>query len=102
MVQETLTITERHADAPHIKVTIHHEGQSVVMKIIDNGDGFETNRYIRNRDPRAGIGLRNMRERMEFHGGGMTVKSEPDDGTTITAYIPVSRDNDLPVTAITG
>jgi two-component system NarL family sensor kinase len=43
-----------------------------------------------------------MRERMEFHGGGMTVKSEPDDGTTITAYIPVSRDNDLPVTVISG
>ncbi|AJD53682.1 two-component system, NarL family, sensor kinase [Thalassospira xiamenensis M-5 = DSM 17429] len=102
VLQETLTNIERHADATHIKVTIRREGQSVVMKIIDNGVGFETNRYIRNRDPRAGIGLRNMRERMEFHGGGMTVKSEPDDGTTITAYIPVSRDNDLPVTVISG
>ena len=85
-----------------INISINREGQSVVMRITDNGVGFETNRYIRNRDPRAGIGLRNMRERMEFHGGGLTVRSEPDDGTKITAFIPASSDNALPDRAIRG
>jgi two-component system NarL family sensor kinase len=88
VLQETLTNIERHADATHVNVRIRRDGATVVMTIADNGIGFETNRYIRNRDPRAGIGLRNMRERMEFHGGGLSVTSEPDDGTTITAYIP--------------
>jgi two-component system NarL family sensor kinase len=72
------------------------------MRISDNGVGFETNRYIRNRDPRAGIGLRNMRERMEFHGGGLSVHSEPDDGTKITAFIPATNQNGLPDRAISG
>ena len=88
VLQETLTNIERHADATHVNVRIRRDGATVVMTIADNGIGFETNRYIRNRDPRAGIGLRNMRERMEFHGGGLSVTSELDDGTTITAYIP--------------
>jgi len=102
VLQETLTNIERHADATVINISINREGQSVVMRITDNGVGFETNRYIRNRDPRAGIGLRNMRERMEFHGGGLAVRSEPDDGTKITAFIPASSDNALPDRAIRG
>jgi two-component system NarL family sensor kinase len=71
-------------------VRIRRNGSTVVMTVADNGIGFETKSYIRNRDPRAGIGLRNMRERMEFHGGGLSVTSERDDGTTITAYVPVT------------
>lgn len=102
VLQETLTNIERHADATVIKILIKREGQSVMMRISDNGVGFETNRYIRNRDPRAGIGLRNMRERMEFHGGGLSVRSEPDDGTTITAFIPAGAQNELPDDAIRG
>ena len=102
VLQETLTNIERHADATVVKITIKREGQSIVMRISDNGVGFETNRYIRNRDPRAGIGLRNMRERMEFHGGGLSVRSEPDDGTKITAFIPATSQNALPDDAISG
>jgi two-component system NarL family sensor kinase len=102
VLQETLTNIERHAYATVIKISIKREGTSVVMRITDNGVGFETNRYIRNRDPRAGIGLRNMRERMEFHGGGLSVRSEPDDGTKITAFIPATSQNDLPDGRISG
>ncbi|WP_085579320.1 cache domain-containing protein [Thalassospira mesophila] len=90
VLQESLTNIERHADATHVSVRIRRDGASVVMTVADNGVGFETKSYIRNRDPRAGIGLRNMRERMEFHGGGLSVTSERDDGTTITAYVPVT------------
>jgi two-component system NarL family sensor kinase len=102
VLQETLTNIERHADATVVKISIKREGSSIIMRIADNGVGFETNRYIRNRDPRAGIGLRNMRERMEFHGGGLSVRSEPDDGTKITAFIPASGQNALPEDAISG
>jgi two-component system NarL family sensor kinase len=102
VLQETLTNIERHADATVVKISIKREGQSIVMRIADNGVGFETNRYIRNRDPRAGIGLRNMRERMEFHGGGLAVKSEPDDGTKITAFIPANSEKALPEDTISG
>jgi two-component system NarL family sensor kinase len=90
VLQESLTNIERHADATHVSVRIRRNGSTVVMTVADNGIGFETKSYIRNRDPRAGIGLRNMRERMEFHGGGLSVTSERDDGTTITAYVPVT------------
>ena len=102
VLQETLTNIVRHADATVVTILIKREGPSIVMRIDDNGVGFETNRYIRNRDPRAGIGLRNMRERMEFHGGGLSVRSEPDDGTRITAFIPANAHNDLPDTSISS
>ncbi|MFH1803739.1 MAG: cache domain-containing protein [Pseudomonadota bacterium] len=100
VLQETLTNIERHADATHVMIQIARTGGDVVMTIADNGIGFETNRFIRNRDPRAGIGLRNMRERMEFHGGGLTVNSEPNDGTTITARIPADPEIRRPNTRV--
>jgi two-component system NarL family sensor kinase len=38
-------------------------------------------------DPRRGIGLRNMRERMESIGGRLSVQSS-EGGTTIVAEVP--------------
>jgi signal transduction histidine kinase len=55
------------------------------MDIIDDGIGFETDRQAFN-----GIGLANMRDRMELVGGKITIKSAPMQGTRIRALVPTN------------
>ncbi|HXZ08974.1 MAG TPA: histidine kinase, partial [Paraburkholderia sp.] len=40
-------------------------------------------------DPRAGIGLRNMRERLETLGGTLSLASQPGH-TVVTAWVPLA------------
>jgi signal transduction histidine kinase len=59
-----------------------------VMKISDNGKGFETDR------PHSGLGLRNMRERGQLLGGDVEVASTPGKGTQVRVKVkvpPISR-----------
>ena len=55
------------------------------LEIGDDGIGFDVDAM--QLDPRRGIGLRNMRERMESIGGRLRVTSG-EGGTTIVAEVP--------------
>ena len=56
--------------------------------IEDNGIGFDPEKPVAT-DGRSHIGIQNVRGRIEkLCGGTMTIKSEPDNGTTIIIHIP--------------
>jgi two-component system NarL family sensor kinase len=61
-------------------------GDLLQLIIKDDGIGFESNMAVENR----GIGLRNMRERVEFIGGEFELFSEVGHGTEVTVLIKVS------------
>jgi PAS domain S-box-containing protein len=91
IVQEALTNVEKHAHAREVRLRIAFQGDFIVLKIQDNGRGFDSKRGKAGKGKWRGIGLTNMCERAEFLGGTCTVESAPKQGTTITVRVPWGR-----------
>ncbi|MEU3026565.1 GAF domain-containing sensor histidine kinase [Streptomyces incarnatus] len=85
VAQEALHNALRHADAERVDVSVARRGQGAVLRVSDDGAGF---------DPaavgRAGrhLGLVSMRDRASGVGGTLTVESAPGKGTTIEMEVP--------------
>lgn len=83
VVQEALTNIERHADASRLSLRGYWNKEYFRLELSDNGCGFD--------DPRAtdGIGISNMRERIELLGGRFLIDSQRGNGTYIQADLPM-------------
>ena len=86
IAQEALTNIERHSSASHISVSLKGTRRGGIMEIGDNGQGFKKSRP----GITAGLGLRNMEERIEQLGGQFKIKSN-SNGTKISAQIPLTH-----------
>ncbi|MGW7072976.1 GAF domain-containing sensor histidine kinase [Streptomyces sp. NPDC054855] len=85
VAQEALHNALRHSGAERVCVTLVRRGAGAVLRVMDDGSGFDP-RVIR----RAGrhLGLVSMRDRAGGVGGRLTVESEPGKGTTIEMEVP--------------
>jgi two-component system NarL family sensor kinase len=81
-VQEALTNAVRHSGAGIVTVCVAAEGDSLLVRVTDDGTGA-----VAPRD--SGVGLASMRERAEEIGGSFSLSPEPDAGTTVTARLPL-------------
>lgn len=91
--QESLSNTAKHAKAKRVAVRLWRQDQRVFLRVKDDGMGFEeapTNRRI-------GHGLANMKARAEGVGGGLEVISIRRQGTTLTAWMPYIRSDEINV-----
>ncbi|WP_213300870.1 cache domain-containing protein [Paraburkholderia sacchari] len=86
IAQEALTNIVKHADARRAALTLDVAPNGVTLTIADNGRGFDVAHALA--DPRAGMGLRNMRERLEPLGGRLSVSSKPGH-TVVDAWVPI-------------
>jgi two-component system sensor histidine kinase UhpB len=77
VVQEALSNARRHADARHVRVVVGTECGEVVVRVVDDGRGFEP------AAAQGGLGLTGMRERARLAGGRVDVRSTPAAGTTV-------------------
>jgi two-component system, NarL family, sensor kinase len=84
ITQEALTNIQKHAACRRVELQLDFQTQRVKLVILDDGRGFNVESV--REDPRRGIGLRNMRERIETIGGQLTVTSSPGR-TVITAEL---------------
>ncbi|MFA0569009.1 cache domain-containing protein [Vibrio gallaecicus] len=83
VVQESLNNIEKHAQAKKVTVVLHQMGNMLQLMIRDDGVGFNAQSVMHKR----GIGLRNMRERVEFIGGEFELVAETGFGTEITVLL---------------
>lgn len=83
VLSEAITNILKHARADHIEIKVVFEKQVCLFSISDNGIGFITNQYT------AGLGLQNMRRRLEQLGGEITIDSD-QNGTRISGKFPVA------------
>jgi two-component system NarL family sensor kinase len=81
--QEATRNIEKHAAATRIHIAIQQDKAGLWMRIHDNGVGTPDTA----RRQKGGIGLINMRERIERHGGEFAFEPAPGD-TRVTAFIP--------------
>jgi len=68
-------------------VILQQMGNMLQLIIRDDGIGFDVAATLR----KTGIGLRNMRERVEFIGGDFELESEPGFGTEITVLLQLDE-----------
>jgi signal transduction histidine kinase len=85
VAQEALTNVAKHANTKKVSVYLSFEEENTEIKIIDKGVGFKTKNGEINSH---GMGVINMRERIQSIGGKFNLKSKPGEGTTILAEIP--------------
>jgi signal transduction histidine kinase len=85
VAQEALHNALRHSGARHVDVTLERCGAGAVLRVTDDGSGFDP-QAVR----RAGrhLGLVSMRDRASGVGGALTVESAPGKGTTIEMEVP--------------
>lgn len=88
LAQEALTNVLRHARATEVTVRLRGEGESVVLVVKDNGQGFLPE-AVRGPTLRGGLGVHGMRERAALLGGGLHIRSSPGEGTEVEARIPL-------------
>jgi two-component system NarL family sensor kinase len=85
IVQEALSNIERHAQASKVLISLDGMAQHVRLKVRDNGVGFRSRQLDQ---LSGGIGLRNIRERVEHFGGRFILASEPGK-TELTVMLPL-------------
>jgi two-component system NarL family sensor kinase len=86
IVQEGLTNIERHAQASNVSITLHGSDEHVRLTVVDDGVGFNVAQVERRH---AGIGLRNIRERVEHFGGRFDLISTPG-GSELDVVLPMN------------
>ena len=87
VAQEALRNVERHAGARHIDIRLDDSGDKLELRITDDGCGFDVKNVELSKD--RGIGLTNMRERVERNGGSFELVSHPGR-TALTASFPLA------------
>ncbi len=96
IVQEALTNAYKHAQATQLRVSLHHQTDSIAVEVCDNGRGLPairsgTTPATHGEDGRiySGRGLSGMRERAEELDGTFEIAQMPDGGTKVRAWIPL-------------
>ncbi|WP_405878861.1 GAF domain-containing sensor histidine kinase [Streptomyces sp. NBC_01136] len=85
VAQEALHNALRHSGAGRVDVTLKKRGPGVVLRVGDDGSGFDPTAI---RTAGRHLGLVSMRDRSSGVGGTLTVESAPGRGTTIEMEVP--------------
>jgi signal transduction histidine kinase len=89
IIEEAVGNARKHAAAELISVTVTKQDDVALVKIADNGVGFDTSAVEANYDQRGSLGMVNLRERSELLGGTLNIESAEGKGTTVTVVVPL-------------
>jgi nitrate/nitrite-specific signal transduction histidine kinase len=89
IVQEALSNVRKHARATTVWVKLAKEGDSILLAVEDNGQGFDTHQVKRRKDRHYGLDI--MRERAESLKGRLEIYSTPGEGTRLVVKIPLEE-----------
>ncbi len=82
IIQEQINNIQKFADPKNVSISIEADRDSMMIVIVDDGNGFDVNKK------RCGIGLSNMINRIESFDGKIDIKSSPGNGCKIVITIP--------------
>jgi two-component sensor histidine kinase len=92
-VQEALHNILSHSKADTVKISASLVDGQLVCQVSDNGVGFRV-REVQQQD--HSFGLRGISERVLLMGGTVVIASEPGEGATVTARMPLMEDPAMP------
>ncbi|HVC41523.1 MAG TPA: sensor histidine kinase, partial [Candidatus Saccharimonadales bacterium] len=87
IIQEAASNVIRHASAHVARVDLQYDEDSLRIRVVDDGIGFDTRPGVSGGGA-VHLGLDGMRERANLLGGRLVVSSEPGKGTAIEASLP--------------
>ncbi len=87
IIQEAVTNIARHAQARRARVQVDTAGSDVVLRISDDGVGFDPALLARG----DRMGLRGIQERSRLLRGACTIFSEPGRGCEMVIQVPRQR-----------
>lgn len=86
IVQEMLSNAVKHANATEIVLQFAQHKQTIYITIEDNGKGFDTTLISKSK----GIGLYNIKKRVEYLNGDIEIITAANEGTTINIELNVA------------
>jgi len=91
--QEALTNIIKHSEATLAKIDLDYGPQAIVLRIEDNGKGFNPEEHL---GPHEGhFGLLGVSERTKRLGGQVSLTSAPGEGTIVCVEIPLEPGQNL-------
>jgi two-component system sensor histidine kinase DegS len=92
LVQETLNNIGKHSKASHIDFSIAVDDSVIVMKLVDNGQGFDLQEVEQRHPDHKGIGLTAMVERTNMLDGTVEINSKVGSGTSVIFTLPLQAE----------
>jgi len=89
IAQEAISNAIRHAQPTVISVTLRWTPPNLVLRITDNGSGFDKGRKMRGRE---GFGFTNMQERAKNLGADLSIRTRAGGGTSVIVRVALSYD----------
>ncbi len=85
VIQECVNNVIKHSGADTLDISVIREDSEITATVEDNGRGFDIN----DRSKFEGIGLKNIRTRVEYLKGTVDFDSTPSKGTLVALHVPV-------------
>ena len=81
----------KHSQAKNAVISIEGRANELLLRITDDGEGFDVSKLTEIEESGRGSGLFGMKERVGLLGGTCSVKSKLGEGTTVSVRVPVVR-----------
>jgi len=91
IAQEALWNAVKYSSSDRIYMQLTSDSEFVYLEIKDNGVGFDPNA----KNPKKGLGLASMRERVRLVGGTIKLQASPGAGVSIAVIVPVPESDML-------
>jgi signal transduction histidine kinase len=81
----------KHSGARNVTMTLEYKTDHLLLRIRDDGKGFDVSQLTGVDDRGRGSGVFGMKERVKLMGGGCHIESVAERGTTVNVRIPSTR-----------
>lgn len=89
ITQEQLNNILKHSRAEHVEIELRSDEKKAFLSIEDDGMGFNV------KEMRPGVGLINIRHRLELFNGSMHITSAPAQGCKLEAHFELNELNEV-------
>lgn len=83
IIQELVNNSIKHAGCKEIFVQMHRKGNEMTISVEDDGSGFNESSV------KKGMGLENIKSRVNYLRGELTLDSNENQGTAILVHLPI-------------
>jgi NarL family two-component system sensor histidine kinase LiaS len=84
----------KHAEATGIGLRLQSKNNELIIRVEDDGIGFDASNLGANERKNRGFGLPNIHERLKYLGGSIDIRSQPNHGTNVIISIPCRNNKD--------
>jgi len=91
LIQEALNNVLKHAGVDRARVALRRAGETLELRVADQGRGFDADAMLAGGGPTTSTGLRGMRDRLDLFGGRLEITSVPGGGTLVAATLSLAE-----------